>query len=241
MMKVNVLAIAVITSLMGCGGSNDSVENDNTAGMFSGDITGSLTIGGSDISGSLMITDPDEGEDAAIEQSNVATSYGTFSINSNGQWTYSADSSNSALIALGSNASVVDTINVRSVDDESQNITITVNGVNDVAEFGTGNGVSNAAINNNLSTPVTGTLSITDLDTNEGSFIAQGATMSTYGEFSIDEDGTWSYTLNTSNTIILALDDDSAPVVDELVVSSIDGTNATISVTISGSTSVQED
>jgi poly(beta-D-mannuronate) lyase len=233
-MKMNVLAIAVIVSLTGCGGGTDSVDSDSTAAIFSGDTTASLSIGGVDVSGSLTITDPDDGEDAAIVQTNVATSYGTFSINANGQWTYSADSSNSALIALGSNASLVDTINVRSVDNESQNITITVNGVNDVAEFGTGSNVNNAAISNDLATSVSGTLSITDLDTNEDAFVAQSTAMSTYGEFSIGDDGVWSYTLDTSNTIILALDDESDQVVDELVVSSVDGTNATISITISG-------
>jgi poly(beta-D-mannuronate) lyase len=234
-MKMNLLAIAVLAMLTGCGGSGGSDEKkNNTAAMFSGDTAGTLAADDPDVSGSLTITDPDNGESAAVVQTNVSTSYGTFSINANGQWSYSADPSNSALIALGSNASLVDTISVKSVDGASQSITITVNGVNDTPMFGTGSGEDSASISNNLGAPFTGTLSITDPDTGEDTFVAQAVAMKTYGDFSIAEDGAWSYTLDTSNTTILALADETDSVAEELVVSSVDGTNKTISITISG-------
>ena len=193
-----------------------------------------MATDGSDVSGSLTITDPDDGEDAAVAQDDVATSYGSFSIGADGQWTYTVDSSNSDLIALGSDDSLVDTISVSSVDGETQDITITVNGVNDAPEFGTGSGVNSASISSDSDTPVTGLLTITDPDTGEDTFVAQSAVTSTYGEYSIGEDGAWSYTLDNSNTTILGLVDETDSVVDELVVSSADGTNTHISITVSG-------
>ena len=230
------LALTIVMVLTGCGGSSNSEAPvvQNSAAVFSSNVTGSITAAGGSISGNLTITDADAGEASAVSQTEVATTYGSFSISAAGQWTYSVNAANSDLVALELNDSAVDTIPVTSVDGTRQNISITVEGVNDLAEFGVGDGVDSAAINNDLTTPITGILTVSDVDTGEDAFIAQAAAMSTYGEFSIDETGAWTYILNTSNATVLALVDESDSVSDSLTVSSIDGTLATITVTISG-------
>lgn len=243
-MRINLLGVVILAAISGCGGSDGGGDpgdpTSNTPAVFSGDTVGSLTINDPDISGSLTITDPDAGEDAAISQVDATTSYGTFNISAGGQWSYSVDSTNSSLIALASNDTLADVISVRAVDGEIQNITITISGINDVPVFGSGDGVNSASISNDLSTAVSGTLSISDPDTGEDSFVAQTSVTSTYGEFAIGVDGIWSYTLDTSNTTILALVNEQDSVIDELVVSSVDGSNTTISITISGVSSATE-
>jgi poly(beta-D-mannuronate) lyase len=208
----------------------------NTPAVFSGDSSGSVAANQASTTGTLVVTDPDSDEDAAIAQTDTALTYGTFSILANGQWTYTLDSANANVIALSAGSSVTDTVAVSSVDGEMQNITITVNGVNEAPEFGTGNLVSSAEISQSLSTATTGALSITDADTGEAAFIAQSAALTNYGEFSITTAGAWTYTLDTSNSTVSALSGADDRVVDDISVSSVDGTNTTISITIAGDT-----
>lgn len=233
----------MIAALTGCGGgggggggptNNNGNPVSNTAAVFSGDTSSTLAINSSTMSGNLTITDPDSNENSATAQSNISTTYGTFNLESNGQWTYTADSSNTALIALAEDATLVDTIAVTSVDGTSQNISITLVGINDLAEFGTGTGVDSATINNSVNTETAGTLSINDPDTDEGLFITQETVAFTYGEFSIDENGGWSYRLDKNNATIMALVDETDSVIEEINVSSVDGSSTTISINIFG-------
>ncbi|WP_289027821.1 chondroitinase-B domain-containing protein [uncultured Paraglaciecola sp.] len=210
------------------------VAGTNTPAVFSGDSTGSLSADGTTATGTLVVTDPDSGEDATEAQTAATTSFGSFTIDTDGQWTYTVDNTNATLIALGANDSVDDTVTVTSVDGTAITLTITINGVNEDPTFGTGSGVDSSAISNDLDTAVTGTLSITDLDTGEDVFVAQSSVATSYGTFSIATDGMWTYTLDTTNTTVLGLASESDSIVDEVTVSSADGSDATISITISG-------
>lgn len=212
------------------------VDSTQTPAVISGDSTGSLSADGTTATGTLVVTDPDTGEDETVAQTAATTSFGSFTINTDGQWTYTVDNANATLIALGANDSVDDTVTVTSVDGTSLALTITINGVNEDPTFGTGSAVDSASISNDLDTATTGTLSITDLDTGEDVFVAQTSMATSYGTFSIATDGMWTYTLDTTNTTVLGLASESDSVVDDITVSSADGSNATISITISGVT-----
>ena len=69
--------------------------------------------------------------------------------------------------------------------------------VNIAATF---SGDSSGSVNEDDTQAVTGTLSVTDPDTNEASIQAQTDAAQTYGSFSIDTAGAWSYTLDNTTT-----------------------------------------
>ncbi|WP_286162512.1 beta strand repeat-containing protein, partial [Methylobacillus flagellatus] len=161
-------------------------------------------------------------------------------------YTYSV--ANSAVQALGAGKTLTETYTVTADDGQggtvSQDITITITGTNDDAVItGTTTGavVEAGGANNAIAgTPsASGTLSVTDVDSGESVFQAVStATLSSngYGSYTITEDGEWSYTLNNSNATVQALNT-TAPgnsLTDSFVVKSADGTEETVTITISG-------
>ncbi|HAX89122.1 MAG TPA: hypothetical protein DCY91_23365, partial [Cyanobacteria bacterium UBA11370] len=96
-----------------------------------GDTTGSVTE--DEIltaTGNLTISDADTGEANFNTQSNTVGTYGSFSIDSAGEWSYSADNSN--LQSLGAEDTATDIFTVTSADGTTQSVTITVNWVNEI-------------------------------------------------------------------------------------------------------------
>ncbi|WP_426164711.1 VCBS domain-containing protein [Pseudoduganella sp. R-34] len=91
-------------------------------------------------------------------------------------------------------------------------------------------GVSNA----NIGTPnATGVLHADDLDGVDDSFQAVAYGTASYGNYSVDAHGKWSYSLNNANTQVqsLAVGDS---ITDSFTVSSADGTSQLIKITITG-------
>ena len=74
----------------------------------------------------VTVIDPDPGEDLIVEQTAVATDYGTFSILPSGTWEYTLDTTNPTITALGSGESVIDTIAIASIDGTAANVEITI-------------------------------------------------------------------------------------------------------------------
>jgi VCBS repeat-containing protein len=79
----------------------------------------------------LTITDTDTDEEAFNTQTNVGTTYGTFSVDVDGNWTYDLNNGLDAVQDLGAGDSLVETIDVTSVDGTSTTVTITILGNND--------------------------------------------------------------------------------------------------------------
>lgn len=84
--------------------------------------------------------------------------------------------------------------------------------------------------------PLTGVVSVLDPDEGEAFIIPSSATM-TYGSFSILEDGSWTYTLDTSNPIIAALLVGERET-DTVTIESVDGSTAELAITITGTIAV---
>ena len=78
-----------------------------------------------------------------------------------------------------------------------------------------------------------GNLTVSDPDTGEARFVAQAATAGTYGSFSIDAAGAWSYSLNNAAAVVQQLVAGQT-VTDNFTVASADGTTATVTLTITG-------
>ncbi|MDT0594814.1 chondroitinase-B domain-containing protein [Glaciecola petra] len=244
---LNGAILGLLFGLSGCGGgSSDSSTpslptpdpTPNTPAQFSGDLALSVSADSTDVSGVISVTDPDTNEASAVAQNQVSVNYGTFTITSNGAWTYTLDSQNSTLIALPQDQNLSDSVTISSTDGTTTNITITFIGVNDLPTFGMGAGVNASSIDNQMSTPTTGTLSITDPDTGESSFIAQSDFATSFGIFSINTTGVWSYLLNTNNAGVSGLVDANDSLTDTIVVTSVDGSDTNIVITINGIDSI---
>src|SRR5690606_17360893 len=82
-------------------------------------------------SGTLTISDVDTNQSSFQAQSNVAGTYGTFNVSTNGAWTYTANNSQSAIQNLGSTGTLTENFNVKSADGTNQVVTVTIKGTND--------------------------------------------------------------------------------------------------------------
>ncbi|MCP5078044.1 MAG: tandem-95 repeat protein, partial [Psychromonas sp.] len=206
----------------------------NDIPVYSGDQSGEINEDGSSITGNLNITDGDTGESTMVAQTNSSNSngYGSFSMDVNGAWTYAIDNSNPAVQLLAEDATLTETFTVMSLDGTTpQVITITIAGVNGIATI---TGSTSGALNEDVNTAISGSLSVSDEDTDEALLVAQSNTEGQYGSFTIDNTGNWLYNLDNTKTAVQALADGST-LTDSFVVTSADGTaNETVTVTITG-------
>ena len=87
--------------------------------------------GGANTSGQLTITDPDAGEAHVVAQTNAHGTYGDFSIDANGAWTYTGNGAHDELTA---GQQVQDQFTVTSQDGTAtRTVTVTITGTNDAA------------------------------------------------------------------------------------------------------------
>src|SRR5436190_16924327 len=108
-------------------GTNDAatVSSDSKA-VSEGDTSAALNT-----SGLLTITDPDTGEAHVVAQTNVHGTYGDFSVDANGAWTYVGNGAHDELTA---GQTVSDHFTVVSQDSSaSGTVTVTITGTNDAA------------------------------------------------------------------------------------------------------------
>ena len=210
-----------------------TINGTNDTAVIGGVDTGSVTEDASatlTTSGVLTITDTDSGE-ANFNAETVTGSYGSLTVDANGNWTYSADNTQAAIQSLGSGGSLTDSVEVTAIDGSSQTITITINGTNDVAVIG---GVVTGSVTEDASTTLitSGALTITDTDSGEAAFNAETIT-GTYGSLTIDANGNWNYSADNTQTAIQALADGDS-LTDNIEVTATDGTSQTITITING-------
>ena len=216
----------------------------NRAASITGTATGSVTENGSATTGgTLTVIDPDNAvgnvQNVFSQPGSLAGTYGTFTFNpSTGVWGYTLDNTKPATQALTAGQTVTDTLAVTSIDGTaSRTISVTVAGANDAASIG---GTSTGAVTAGVGAMNTGgTLTATDVDTNEAKFTAPAAAtlVGTYGDFTFNANsGAWTYALDTGRPATLLLRA-PATVTDSLTVTSLDGTaTKTITVTITGFT-----
>src|ERR1051325_6336406 len=130
-----------------------------------------------------------------------------------GTWTYTLDNSNSAVQGLNSGDTLSDTFTVHTADGTAQLVTITINGSNDagvISGTSTGTVVEAGGVDNGTAgTPTaSGTLTDTDVDNPANTFeaVAAGAPSAQgYGTYAMTAGGTWTYTLDNSNSAVQGL------------------------------------
>ncbi len=110
-------------------------------------------------------------------------------------------------------------------------------GYNDTQVVAIIEGEFDGVVRNTAEEAFTGSLTIIDPNFSEDSFIEQTDVVLTYGSFSIDADGTWSYTVNTENETVASLEVGDS-VSDSITIASVDGTTAEITIRVAALTQV---
>ncbi|WP_252042939.1 VCBS domain-containing protein [Vibrio sp. SCSIO 43153] len=189
--------------------------------------------------GNLNVDDPDAGEAVFQPQTGVQDgNWGTFSIDEQGNWTYTLNNSHPDVQALDADSEpVIRTMTVTSADGTTHDVVVTITGSDDKAVITPDQpGDDKGAVQEDVTLTTGGNLNVDDPDAGEAVFQPQTNVQDgNWGTFSIDEQGNWTYTLNNSHPDVQALDADSDPVIRTMTVTSADGTTHDVVVTITGS------
>ncbi|WP_417456237.1 VCBS domain-containing protein [Kordiimonas sp.] len=206
-----------------------TITGVNDAATFGGDLTGALNEDvDTTITGTATVDDVDTGEDV-FTAGTINGAYGDLTIAANGDWSYDLNETLAGVQGLGDGDTLGDTLTVTSDDGTEQDIIITINGVNDVATF---DGNLTGTLNEDVDTTITGTATVDDIDTGEDVFTA-GTVNGTYGDLTIAANGDWSYDLNETLAGVQGLGNGDT-LGDTLTVTSGDGTEQNITITITG-------
>ncbi|CAN7756272.1 VCBS domain-containing protein [Bradyrhizobium sp. LjRoot220] len=189
--------------------------------------------GGSSLtaSGTISVSDVDQGQAAFNTTVAQGANLGTLSLNANGSYTYSV--AKSAVGYLGAGATKTETFTITSVDGTSKQVSFVIKGINDAAVIGTPT-VSNVT-EDATAQPILyafGSISITDPDAGEAAFktaliSGQGA----LGTLVLLPNGSYSYFVASSAVQHLGAGDTK---IDTFTVTSKDGTTKQVSFTIHG-------
>ena len=199
--------------------------------LVSGNLVASGTVGAS-------------GGDAGDTQfkpetiSVTGTHYGSLKIEADGDWTYTADNSDSKIQGLKATDSPTDTFTVTSADGVTTTmVTITINGVDDVPTLTADTGTvteDTALVSGNL--VASGTVGASGGDAGDTQFKPEtiSVTGTHYGSLKIEADGDWTYTADNSDSKIQGLKATDSPT-DTFTVTSADGVTTTmVTITING-------
>ncbi|MGF6313289.1 VCBS repeat-containing protein, partial [Bradyrhizobium sp. i1.8.4] len=211
-----------------------TIHGTNDVPVIGGVSTGSVTedvgvvAGNLATGGALTIADVDQGQSNFTAQASTAGSngYGSFTLDAAGNWTYTADDSQTAIQQLGAGQSITDSFTAVSSDGTaSQLVTVTIHGTNDnptvtagaqsvqLVEAGVGTaGTASASITLTKGDPDTGDAAVYDgaaLTGNGWSTGNGGATYTktgTYGTATLTTaTGVVSYALNNAASSTNAL------------------------------------
>ena len=209
---------------------NGTSEN-NTPAIITGKSTGEVTEDGTLIAtGELDHTDTDNDDDVWQVQTNELTTYGSYSIDATGNWTYHLDNANVSVQGLNTGETLTESFIVLTEDSTSQIISMTINGGADSAII---SGDSTGAVEEDGTLSVTGYLNHIDDDDDDDVWQVQTNQTTSYGTYSIDSSGTWMYNLDNANSAIQALNK-GLTVIDTFTVLTGDGTSEIVSITITG-------
>lgn len=229
-----------------------AINGTNDAAVISGTTSGTATEAGASViaarsalrtlstSGTLTSTDVDDAPNtfAAVDTPTSSThGYGTFTMTEGGVWTYTVDDANPAVQALNVGDTLTDSFTVTTIDGTAAIVTVLIKGANDAAIISGAVTGSVAEDGGTKCDPPTasGTLTAVDVDNAPGFKAVDCPTTSDggYGTFTMTADGVWTYKLDTTNCEVRRLDDCDT-LTDTFTVTSIDGTEQVVTITITG-------
>ncbi|MBW3697792.1 hypothetical protein EK599_19095 [Vibrio sp. T187] len=216
-----------------------TITGINDKAVITGDGVGSLIedelLVTLEETGSLRVLDTDQNQsEFNIDPNSIVASVdalGSLTIDEDGDWVYQVD--NNDVQYLGEGETKVETFTVESLDGTEHTVTITLTGVNDSAVI-TGK-ATGAVVEDDAVTTLTdsGVLNVSDDDQNQAEFDIDSvvASADTLGALTIDENGNWQYSV--ANTSVQYLGENETKL-ETFTVETLDGTQQTIEVTISG-------
>ncbi|MFL1465457.1 VCBS domain-containing protein [Marinobacter sp. HN1S83] len=202
------------------------------------------TPGSLSASGSLTVSDADEGEAVFETPASLEGTYGTFTFDSaTGAWTYTLEDGRAATQALTDGEIVTDELAVSSLDGTAnESIAVTITGTNDVAVVTDDSGqvTEDSDVEAGLLS-TSGQVAIDDVDAGENRLDAPSLAFESashggpaLGNLSVESDGSWTYRVDNSLAEVQSLVLGET-MTESWTVISADGTDTgTITVTITG-------
>ncbi|QSX34059.1 VCBS domain-containing protein [Shewanella avicenniae] len=206
----------------------NAVPDDSVISTDTGSVQEDVVI---TTGGTLTATDIDN-PDLTFLPNTVTDDYGTFTVDANGEWSYTLNNDADAVQALGSGETVPQTFTVTLSDGSNTTVDITINGTDDLPVISDDSG----AVIEDTVLSAGGTLTATDVDNPDLTFVPNTVT-DTYGTFTVDTNGVWSYVLDNDAEIVQALT--AGEVVPQtFTVTLSDGSTTTVDITITGTNDV---
>ena len=115
----------------------DAINNEPVAAVFDvASLSAVIPNNQQTLTGTVIVTDDNFGEDGVVAQTGVQTLYGTFSIDENGDWTYNLDIANATVAGLEVGQSLIDPIALTSLDGgTTADLVIRITKLTQVAEI----------------------------------------------------------------------------------------------------------
>ncbi|WP_155496302.1 retention module-containing protein, partial [Comamonas testosteroni] len=167
--------------------------------------------------------------------------YGKIILNTDGSYSYQLDSGLKTVQALAEGESLVETFTYTLVDKDGASstatLTITIVGTNDAPVL---SGNTDGAVVEDGATTATGKLDVSDVDTTDThTWSVNNGGKGSYGSFSVDGSGNWTYNLDNANkdvqglaegqkvtdTITVTVDDGHGGTATQTIIVTITGTN----------------
>lgn len=240
-MKKQFLTLSIIAALSACSSDNDNTMVEATPAEITGDFTGTATKY-TELTGTVKVNDVNPNE-SLIYSDTITGTYGSFFINAAGEWKYTLDKANEDVKALVSSdmASLVEApFSFKTVDGSTASVAVTVAGMDVPATFAGGLTYSVVYDDGTASATVT----VKDDNPAEAEFAAAQTPTAMYGAVTFDSaKGEWTYDLDETNADVKALnyteETDTPPSLeDSFIITSLDGTEATVTITVKGSLAV---
>ena len=214
----------------GAGGTvTITVTGADDAEVIGGDRTGAVTedAAQSEATGTLTVVDP-EGVVTGFQTQTKTGTYGTFTLGAGGAWTYALDNTKAnELRARQEKTEIFDVVTIGGTRTE---VVITVTGADDWATVG-GDATGTVTEDDPQAKTATGTLTVVDADAGETGFRATGRSVGSYGIFTVDASGKWTYELDNFAANALGAGEE---VTEKFHVFTTDGTPAEVVITVMG-------
>ncbi|WP_183019369.1 VCBS domain-containing protein, partial [Delftia sp. UME58] len=182
------------------GTDDGAVITPANPGDDKGTVTEDVTLA---VGGKLDVTDPDAGEAVFKPQTDAAGQHGKFSIDANGNWTYNLTNNDPAVQGLGAGKTLTETFTVTTADGTTGQVVVTINGTNDIPVL---TGKADGAVTEDGTLVATGKIDVADVDTTDKhTWTVNDGGKGTYGSFSVDTTGKWTYNLDNTNKDVQGL------------------------------------
>ncbi len=195
-------------------------------------VTGNVLVNDSGIG--LFVSDVNGVAVAAVGETTIAGTHGALTLDAAGNFSYLVNTASATVQALKAGQTLSETFTYtaeNSFGTEIANLTISINGANDIAVVG---GDDAAEVTEDGGNPPfdLGVLTVDDVDAGESSFVG-GTYNGTFGTVQLTAQGSYTYTLNNVHPQVQALPQ-GATLNDIVTVQTLDGTTHDISVVITG-------